>query len=71
MPEGNDALTTAALMNNGGMGGGMWNNPIWAIVFLAALRNGGLFGNEGGNGYHSQLSQIQDLCAGAERGRHR
>lgn len=49
-------------MMNGGMGGnGMWNNPIWAIVFLAALRNGGLFGNDGcGNGYHSQLSQIQD-----------
>ncbi len=21
----------------GGFGGGMWNNPIWAIVFLAAL----------------------------------
>lgn len=52
-------LTTAALMS-GGMGGGMWNNPIWAIVFLAALRNGGLFGN--GNGYseQTQLSQIQD-----------
>lgn len=47
-------------MNGGGMGGGMWNNPIWAIVFLAALRNGGIFGNDCGNGYHSQLSQIQD-----------
>lgn len=61
MPDGNnDALTTAAIMNGGMGGGGMWNNPIWAIVFLAALRNGGIFGNEGGNGYHSQLSQIQD-----------
>ena len=39
-------LDTAALaMMNGGMGGGMWNNPIWAIVFLAALQNGGIFGN--------------------------
>lgn len=48
----------AALMNGGGMGANaMWNNPIWAIVFLAALRNGGIFGGEGG---HSQLSQIQD-----------
>lgn len=58
VPEGNnDALTTAALMNNGmGMGGG-WP---WIIVLLAALRNGGIFGNDGGNGYHSQLSQIQD-----------
>lgn len=54
---GSDSATMAAMMNGGG---GMWNNPIWAIVFLAALRNGGLFGNDGGNGYHSQLSQIQD-----------
>ena len=39
-------------MNGGGMGGnGMWNNPIWAIVFLAALRNGGIFGNDGNCGY--------------------
>lgn len=51
----NNALTTAAMLN-GGMGGGMWNNPIWAIVFLAFLRNGGLWGNND----NSQLSQIQD-----------
>lgn len=39
------------LAMNGGMGGnGMWNNPIWAIVFLAALRNGGIFGNDGNGG---------------------
>lgn len=39
-------------MNGGsGFGGnGMWNNPIWAIVLLAALRNGGIFGNGDGNG---------------------
>lgn len=57
--DGNqNALTTAALMNGGGgFGGGMWNNPIWAIVFLAFLRNGGLW-NGGEN--NSQLSQIQD-----------
>lgn len=53
--------------NGGGFGGnGMWNNPIWAIVFLAALRNGGIFGNNGwdGNGAHpcttSQLTAIQE-----------
>lgn len=58
-PEnGNDNAWMAACMN-GGMNGGMWNNPIWAIVFLAALRNGGLFGNDNYGG-HSQLSQIQD-----------
>lgn len=64
----NNALTTAALMNGGGgFGGGMWNNPIWAIVFLAALRNGGIFGNNNGwdgNGAHpcttSQLTAIQE-----------
>lgn len=62
----NNALTTAALMNGGMGGNGMWNNPIWAIVFLAALRNGGIFGNNGwdGNGAHpcttSQLTAIQE-----------
>lgn len=35
--------------NNGWGSGDMWNNPIWAIVFLAALNNGG-FGFGGGNG---------------------
>lgn len=46
-------------MNGGGFGGGMWNNPIWALVFLAFLGRGG-FGFGGGDGYQSQLSQIQD-----------
>ena len=61
-PEGGNSGCDPNLLcalSNGGMGGGMWNNPIWAIVFLAALRNGGIFGNDG-NGYQSQLSQIQD-----------
>ena len=44
-------------MNGGGFGGGMWNNPIWALVFLAFLGNG--FGGWQ-NGGNSQLSQIQD-----------
>lgn len=53
-----DTALLASMMNGGGMNA--WNsNPIWAIVFLAALRNGGLFGGDG-NGYQSQLSQIQD-----------
>ncbi|MBQ0089930.1 MAG: hypothetical protein KBT27_11445 [Prevotellaceae bacterium] len=59
MPEGNNDALTAAMMN-GGMNGGMWNNPIWAIVFLAALRNGGIFGDGNGNGGRCQLSQIQE-----------
>lgn len=61
-----EGLLLGSLMN-GGMGGNtMWNNPIWAIVFLAALRNGGIFGNNcyDGTGNHgcttSQLSAIQE-----------
>lgn len=53
------ALVGSMLNGGGAYGGGMWNNPIWAIVFLAALRNGGIFGN-GGYNEQSQLSQIQD-----------
>ena len=55
----------AALNNGGGgFGGGMWNNPIWAIVFLAFLR-GGLWGGEGGGcatGFVS--SQLGQAIAG-------
>lgn len=34
VPEGNDALTTAALMNNGGMGGGMWMKRISMMLCM-------------------------------------
>lgn len=58
---GNKGLEGAMLgsMMGGGMGmnGGMWNNPIWAIVFLAALRNNGIFGNN--NDGNNQLDAIQ------------
>lgn len=60
---GNNDVLTASLLANGGMGGGMWNNPIWAIVFLAALRNGGIFGNNDGNAHGcttSQLASVQE-----------
>lgn len=46
-----------SMMGNGGMGGanGMWNNPWWALIFLAAFRgNGGLFGNDGNGSGGSQ-----------------
>lgn len=48
-------------MNNGGFGGGNFNNPFWAIILLAFLRNG--FGWNGGDGNYnngfisSQLGQ--------------
>lgn len=65
--NGMEGMLLGSMMNGGGgFGGGMWNNPIWAIVFLAALRNGGIFGNNGwdGNGAHpcttSQLTAIQE-----------
>lgn len=57
-----------AMNGGGGFGGnGMWNNPIWAIVFLAALRNGGIFGNGDGNGNCSTAfvsSQLGQAIAG-------
>lgn len=55
-----NSLTTAALMNNGGFGGGAWNNPIWALAFLAFLGRGFGFDGNGWGGNNSQLSQIQD-----------
>ena len=60
--NGNDNNAMTAAMMNGGMGGA-WNNPIWALAFLAFLGRGG-FGGWDGNGSHgctsTQLSQIQD-----------
>lgn len=61
VPEGgNDAITAAALMNGGNMGGA-WNNPIWALAFLGIFANGG-FGGWGNNGGRNgcQLSSIQE-----------
>lgn len=50
-------------MNGGGFGGGM-NNPFWAIILLAFLRNWGWDGNGNGNGCNcltqNQLSAIQE-----------
>ena len=51
-------------MNNGGFGGGAWNNPIWALAFLAFLGNGGFgFGNGNGNNScttNGQLNAIRE-----------
>lgn len=64
---GMNAMLPAMMMgcNGGGFGGG-YNSPLWAIIILAFLRNGGLWGdNNGGN--HSctstQLSAIQETLA--------
>ena len=59
--NGMEGMLLGSMMNGGGgFGGGAWSNPIWAIVFLAALRNGGIFGDNYGNGGRCQLSQIQE-----------
>lgn len=56
--DGNsNALATAAMLNGGYGGMNGMNSPFWALIILAFLRNGGLWGN-GENS--SQLSQIQD-----------
>lgn len=55
--SGNNDLATMLAMNGGGMNG-MWNNPLWAIVFLAALGNGNLFGNGSGNGRGANNANI-------------
>lgn len=46
-------LATILAANNGKNNSDMWNNPLWAIVFLSALNNGNLLGGNrrgGGNG---------------------
>lgn len=64
--NGLDPNLWASLMNNGGMGGGMWNNPIWALVFLAFLGRGFGYDNNG-NGNCSNAfvsSQLGQAIAG-------
>lgn len=61
---GMNATTAALLSNGGGFGGGMWNNPIWAIVFLAALRNGGIFGGDNNCSNAFVSSQLGQAIAG-------
>lgn len=63
-----DPNVLLAMMNGGGSyGGGMWNNPIWAIVFLAFIRGGLWGGNDGGTGCGSAAfvsSQLGQAIAG-------
>ena len=59
--KGLEGAVLGSMMGGGNMNGGMWNNPIWAIVFLAALRNGGIFGND--NNGSNQLDAIQAQLA--------
>ncbi len=65
--SGNGGLDPNLLLSmNGGFGGGNYfNNPIWALIFLAAFQNGGMFGNGGNancnlNSIREQLSDNQN-----------
>ena len=62
-PEGNGVADVLAASNNNGMNQ-MWNNPIWAIVFLAALGNGNLFGNRNNGQTDFISSQLGNAIAG-------
>jgi hypothetical protein len=63
MPDqtgGNDFATTLALMNGGGMGNGMWNNPFMYLVWMYMMR---WFNNGNGEGVEASTQrQIQTLA---------
>lgn len=57
----------AALNNGGGFGGNGFNNPFWALILLAFLRNGFGFGDGNGNGSCNTgfvASQLNQAIAG-------
>ena len=58
--QGSNPMETAALMN-GGMGGGMWNNPFMYLIWMS-MANGGGFGF-GGNKMQANemMNQINSL----------
>lgn len=57
--QGLDPNLLFAMNGGGGFGNGM-NNPFWAIVLLAFLRQWGFGGNGYGNNGNCQLSAIQE-----------
>lgn len=62
--NGLDPNLWMSMMNNGGMGGN-FNNPFWAIILLAFLRNGfGWNGNEGSCNTGFISSQLGQAIAG-------
>lgn len=57
-----ESMLLGSMMGNGcGFGGGgMWNNPIWALVFLGIFANGNFFGGNR-NGQCTQDLQLQAI----------
>lgn len=68
VPESGVSLgDIAALMNNNGGNSQMWNNPMWTLIFLAFLGNGGFgFGNNKGTNANTDFvsSQLGQAIAG-------
>lgn len=64
IPESNNN-DLAWLMNNNN-GNTMWNNPIWALVFLAVLGNGNLFGGRNNTNANTDFvaSQLGQAVSG-------
>lgn len=59
--KGATPMETAAMMNGGGFGGGMWNNPFMYLVWMSMF-NGNGFGGFGGNNQANELmNQINSL----------
>lgn len=59
--KGANPLETVAMMNGGGFGGGMWNNPFMYLVWMSMF-NGNGFGGFGGNNQANELmNQINSL----------
>ena len=59
--KGATPLETAAMMNGGGFGNGMWNNPFMYLVWMSMF-NGNGFGGFGGNNQANELmNQINSL----------
>lgn len=56
IPDGSNTAELLAMMN-GGCGNNMWNNPIWALVFMSVLGRGNFLGNDGSN---CKLNEIQN-----------
>lgn len=65
---GSSDLAAILAANNGRNNSDMWNNPLWAIVFLAALTNGNFLGgnNRGSNNANVDFvsSQLGAAIAG-------
>ena len=61
-----DSLLGSMLGNNGGFGGGAFNNPFWALILLAFLGRGFGFNGDGGNGCSAAFvsSQLGQAIAG-------